>query len=225
MANKTIQFLGQGYGATPCTITAYFNGAEVFSGAIPTVDSTDIGRLPEDQQVVFSFEVPMDTTGSIPMTLAISGTDTYLEQVLVNYYPVQNPVYTQEEITNLTTIGYPQADKVTIYEAHAVPPLSAEDITLLSSTNPDDVPAQMACLAAHNLTILVSSGPDAYTPVNAGGDARSNVVVTGATYVSPPPPDPRAPDSEGTWGWEIETAPGTTAGMTYQLNLTSAALA
>ena len=63
MTNRTVQFWGQGYSTppaaglalTPCTIVATVDGNVVFSGPIPTVESSDILRLPTDQQLLFTF--------------------------------------------------------------------------------------------------------------------------------------------------------------------------
>jgi hypothetical protein len=151
MTTRTVQFYGQGYsipieglGLTPCAITATVGGNVVFSGNIPTSESSDILRLPTDQQVLFTFEIPLVTTGNaytIPVSLAITGDDVYLEEINANYYN-----------------------------------------------------------NAGN-----TSGPTGFGPISSG-DARSNVVITNATYASPPPPDPRLSGTEGTWGWEIEIA-------------------
>jgi hypothetical protein len=64
----------------------------------------------------------------------------------------------------------------------------------------------------------VSSGPTGFLTI-AAADARSNVVVTGASYSNPAPPEPRGPDNTGTWGWEIKCAPGTTANMAFDMNI------
>ena len=164
MTNRTVQFWGQGYSTppavglalTPCTITATVDGNVVFSGVVPTSESTDILRLPTDQQVLFTFEIPLVTTGNaytIPVSLDITGDDLYLEQILVNYCNIGNNV---------------------------------------------------------------SSGPTGFDVISST-DARSNVVITNATF-SNPPPDPRPTGTEGTWGWEIETAPGQTSTMTFDMN-------
>ena len=168
MTNRTVQFLGQGYSTppaegltlTPCTITATVDGNVVFSGAIPTTESSDIQRLPADQQVLFTFEIPLVTTGSsytIPVRLDITGDDVFLEQINANYSQV---------------------------------------------------------LRWNSIT---SSGPTGFISFSTG-DARSNVVVTNATFTNPPP-DPRDPATGGTWGWEIETAPGQTSTMTFDMNV------
>lgn len=167
MTNRTVQFWGQGYSTppaegltlTPCTITATVDGNVVFSGTVATSESSDILRLPTDQTILFTCEIPLITTGNaytLPVSLAITGDDMYLEQIEINYNGLANGV---------------------------------------------------------------SSGPTGFSSTFPQGDVRSNVVVTNATYSSPPPPDPRSTEAEGTWGWEVETASGQTSTMTFDLNL------
>jgi hypothetical protein len=164
MTNRTVQFWGQGYSApaeglafTPCNITATVDGNQVFSGSVPTVEGTDIARLPSDQQILFTFEIPLvsgNTSYTLPVSLDITGDDIYLEQILINY-----------------------------------------------------------CGQTGN----TSSGPTGFGITTGGTDPRANVVVTGASYVNPPPSEPRDPATLGTWGWEIECATGTTANMTFDM--------
>lgn len=171
MTTRTVQFYGQGYSTppaegltlTPCTITATVDGTVVFSGPIPTIESSDILRDPTEQEILFTFEIPLVTitdppgygnTYTLPVSLAITGDDVYLEQIDSNYNSLGNGV---------------------------------------------------------------SSGSTGFSSISAG-DARSNVVVTNATFTNPPPV-PRPVESEGSWGWEIETAPGQTSIMTFDMNV------
>lgn len=229
MTNRTIQFWGQGYSTpvgatevslTPCTITATFNGTQVFSGVIPTIESSDVNRQPSDQSMLFSFETDVPTGYTYPVVLEITGADTFFSDILVNYCGQPNPVYTTEQYNTLNTIGTPVDEKLAIWEPLANPPLSQADIDLLSTTDEAGYPARNACLAAHGLALQVTTGADGYLSAAFTGDCRSNVVVTGASYVSPPPPDTRNPGEEGTWGWEVEVAPGNTATMNYDLLIT-----
>lgn len=93
MTNRTIQFLGQGYaptGTDPITITATMSGNTVYSGTIPTLYTSDVGRLATDQVVLFTFEVPMNFSGTVPMSISLDspvGVDAYFEQILSNYMP------------------------------------------------------------------------------------------------------------------------------------------
>lgn len=224
MTNRTVQIWGMGYGTTPCTIDATFNGTQVFSGNIPTVDSSDVQRLPEDQTTLFTFEIDQSLTGSIPMSMDITGADIFFEQVLVNFATVTNPVFSANELQTLETIGAPVEDKLAIWELHAVPPLSEADIALLSTTDEPGYPARNACLAAHGISLLVNTGETGFVDVNNGYDARSNVVITNAAFSSPQPPDPRPAGTEGTWGWEIEVAAGQTATLACDLVISSLGL-
>ena len=230
MTTRTVQFWGQGYSTppaagltlTPCTITATVSGNVVFSGAIPTTESSDILRLPTDQTILFTFEIPLVTTGSaytVPVSLDITGDDLYLEQITANYCKVNNPVFTSEQITILNDPATTPEQSIVIYEPVANPPLTPEEVTYLSTT---PYPASYPTLVAHNLTTTITSGSSEYGSIvsnSDSNDARSNVVITNATYSSSPPPDIRPPESDGTWGWEIETASGQTSNMTFLMNV------
>jgi hypothetical protein len=224
--NRIVQFWGQGYSnpptvglaLTPCTITATVGGNVVFSGPIPTTESSDILRLPTDQQVLFTCEIPLLTAGNtlytIPVSLDITGDDVFLEQIESNYSEILNPVYTPEQSAIVGDQSAPVEEKIAIWELVAVPPLSAEDIAVLTenvwaTTEP--------ILITHNLMVTISSGPTGFYGI-AHGDARSNVVITNATY-SNPPPDPRPPNDIGSWGWEVEVASGQTATMAFDMNV------
>jgi hypothetical protein len=226
---RTIQMWGQGYSTppavglefTPCTITATVDGNVVFSGAIPTLESSDIGRLPTDQQVLFSFNIPLVTTGNVytlPVSLAVTGDDVFLEQINANFCKIPNPVYTSEQLAILDTPDTieNQAAKVDVYTAVANPPLSQADIDFLST---NVFPATETILAANNLLAYISSGENGYLPTNAGSlepKPRSNVVITNAVYNAPLEPYPAG---EGTWGYELEISTGQTATMTFDLNI------
>jgi hypothetical protein len=110
MANRTIQIWGQGYGSTPCTANVTFGGDIVFSGPIPTVDSTIVARLPDEQTMLINFEVPIELSGTFPVTIEFVGTDAFISAVLANY-SVQNdsetffPVALPQYKTNVNING------------------------------------------------------------------------------------------------------------------------
>ena len=171
MTNRTVQFWGQGYSLppaeglalTPCTITATVAGNVVFSGTIPTIESSDINRVPSDQQILFTCEIPLvtgNTLYTIPVSLDITGDDVFLEQIEANYCNNGN----------------------------------------------------------------ISTGPSGFYSITTGYvgniDARSNVVVTNAAFVSPGAPDPLQPgDPTGTWGREVEPTPGQTCTFAFDMNV------
>jgi hypothetical protein len=98
MTTRTVQFWGQGYSTppaagftlTPCTVTATFNGNTVFSGTIPTLESSNIERLPDQQVLLFSCDIPLNTTSTeyVEMVCNLTGDIVFLEQVYLNYCTV-----------------------------------------------------------------------------------------------------------------------------------------
>ena len=200
MANRTIQFFGQGYaptGTDPIVIIATLAGNVIYTGNIPTLYTSDVGRLPGDQVVLFTCELPVDYAGTMPMSISVDspvGVDAYFEQIESNYMTIFNPVYTQSEIGVLTDPASTVAERTAIYTARAVPPLSPAEIAVLNNGTPEE---KNAIIAAHNLTLTVSSGPDGFIPVNGNADPRTNVVINGV-------PRTRATDPAGTWGWKVD---------------------
>jgi hypothetical protein len=200
MANRTIQFWGQGYAATgtePITITANLNGNVVYTGTIPTLYTSDVSRVPSDQVIVFTVDVPMDYAGTFPMSISLDnpvGVDAYFEQIVANYTRIFNPVFTPSEIGVISDPSSTPAEIVAIYNAHAVPPLSPAEIAILENGTKEE---KDAVLVAHNITTVVSSGADGFFPVSGNTDPRNNVVINGV-------PVTRGDTPPGTWGWEVE---------------------
>lgn len=90
---RTFQFYGLAYGNSPVTITAKINSTQIFSGTVPTLDQPLPGQPPveSDQVVLFtidnSADLNTDFSGSLPMTLVVSGGDgIWVEQIESNYY-------------------------------------------------------------------------------------------------------------------------------------------
>jgi hypothetical protein len=200
MATRTIQFLGQACapgGTEPIVITATLNGNVVYTGDIPTLYTGAISRASEDQVVLFTFELPMNFAGTQPMSISLDnplGASVYFEQINSNYMEIVNPVYTESEIGVLTDPTSTQAEKIAIYTAKAVPPLSVAEIAILEDGTPTE---KTSVLVAHNLTVLASSGPDTFFNANNQPDPRSNVVINGTAIT-------RGTTPSGTWGWLVE---------------------
>lgn len=93
MTNRTVQIYGQGYSAfygdgvtlTPTTVTATFDGTQVFSGPVATIESPDVDRSPEAQVVLFTFEIPLEMDGYHSLDMEISNGSIFLEQIYANY--------------------------------------------------------------------------------------------------------------------------------------------
>lgn len=119
MITRTVLFRGQGYNATqpgleltPCTITATIDGNMVFSGAIPTLESSKFSHAPADHAILFTCQIPLVTTGNdytLPVSLAITGDHVYLGQIEADYcYNTTNSSYhyaTGNVNSGVTAIG------------------------------------------------------------------------------------------------------------------------
>jgi hypothetical protein len=93
MANKTLQFLGNGYGPTGTAAAvvvtfgeATFEGNTVFSGNIPTIyNAGEPLKAPDEMQPLFTVEIPEDSFGTFPMTVQVTAGDQVdLTQILSN---------------------------------------------------------------------------------------------------------------------------------------------
>jgi hypothetical protein len=88
MANKTLQFLGNGYGptGTSAAVVVTFNGNAVFTGSIPTIyNAGEPLKAPDEMQPLFTVEVPEDLFGTFPMTVQVTAGDQVdLTQILSN---------------------------------------------------------------------------------------------------------------------------------------------
>jgi hypothetical protein len=94
MTNRTVQILGVAYGSSPTSITAAWNGNQIFSGTVPTQNTpaptyaTSMADVTPG--VLFTFEIPMDATGNIGMTTSIENNTVLLAEILANYCNVAN---------------------------------------------------------------------------------------------------------------------------------------
>ena len=200
MANRTIQFLGQGYaptGTDPITITATLDGNVVYTGTIPTLYTSEIGRNATAQVVLFTCDLPVNFEGTLPMSISLDSPVTcmaYFEQITSNYMGIYNPVYTEAERAVLRNPASTKAEKIAILIEKAVPPLSSAEITILETGTVEE---RNAVRDAHDLQIVVSSGASGFVSANSNNDPRSNVVINGV-------PATRQSEPTGTWGWIVE---------------------
>lgn len=74
MANKTIKFYGIGYAPTGQTasVTATIDGATIFTGAIPTIATSDPTPDPTQYDVVFTYDVDSTVVGTVPMSITLT---------------------------------------------------------------------------------------------------------------------------------------------------------
>ena len=200
MPNRTVQIKGYGYGSTTCSANVSYNGATVFSGTVPTLNQAEILLFPDEQVVMFTFEIDIGAAGTFPLTINITGGNSaYLEQVLSNYMPLKNPVYSASDWSIITNPASTPTQKLAVFEPLAVPPLSEADIAVLQQGT--ESPEAQAVLAAHGLSYFVSSGATGYQSISTP-QAKSNVVVNGTSMIPDNPPP-------GEWGWEVPVMSGT----------------
>lgn len=215
MTNRTVQFWGQGYaptGTDPINITATLNGSVVYTGTIPTLYTTDVSRLPTDQVVLFTCELPVGFSGTIPMSITIDSpvnSEVYFEQIAANYGSTANPVYTTSEFGVLVDPASTQSEKLAIWQAKAVPALSAAEIAILETGTTAE---KDSVLFSHNLRTYVNAGAEIFGQITSG-DPRSNVVINGVPQV-------RGSDPAGPWGWEVELSPDVAGDGIFAYDLT-----
>ena len=213
MANRTIQFLGQGYGSTPCTIAATVDGVSVYSGSVPT-KTGDVDRTPENQVVLFGFELPLEFTGTKSVSWTVTGTSLYFGHAQANYIPVWNPIYSADELATLISTSATKSEKLAIYQSKA-PDLTAEEIALLESTGPATKDARKAVYPNHGIQLQLSGGADTWGSPALTNGVISNVSINGSPQIVSDPGE-----AVGMWGYEVATADGQTSTITFDLTVT-----
>jgi hypothetical protein len=216
MVNRTIQFFGQGcapIGTDPIAITATLGGNVVYTGTIPVTGTIPPVYNPDLDTVLFTCELPVDFAGTLPMSISLDSSaaaTARFGKIFSNYMPVFNPVYTQSEIDVISNPSSTFAEKVAIRTAHAVPPLSPAEIVILENGSKEE---RHTVLVAHNLTTMISSGPDAFHSVSSSEDSRTNVVINGTAQT-------RGDTPHGAWIWQVGPI---TSPESFEYDLTVAA--
>jgi hypothetical protein len=201
MTNRTIKFNGQGFGNVPVTVTVTANDNIVYQGVINTVDQPLPlpSYHPDPVATLFDLQIPLDFVGSFPMSVTCdTGFGMFLLDSDTNYNLIPNPIYTSEQFAivsgpNKSTAG------LDIFESLANPPLSQQDIDVLSNPNSTDSECD-AIVSQHGLSIWLSSGADNYNSDFYNGDARTTVALDDYPVA---PPTPRLPGYTGDWTWII----------------------
>lgn len=213
MTNRTVQIFGYGYNDTPVEITSTLNGTTIFTGTIPTlnepVPTNFVGAV---MTTLFTFEIPVDFEGNIPMTCNVTNGAVIFAEVLANYVSIVNPVFSAGELAILESPLSTRAEQIAIYSSHASPEFSSEEIAILESTDSAMLPEQLAILKTHGVSIQISGGSSYYEDINGNPDVRINVTIDGI------PTTPERLDNEsGTWWWQV--AAGQT--LAYDLSVTA----
>jgi hypothetical protein len=177
MTTRTVRFYGQGYGNTPVEITVTANGNTVYNGPVPTapVDPST------NSQTLFDMQLPIGFSGVIPMSILVnSGEYIQLNDVDANYVYLRSSVYTPEQRAIITRIDPSPAGAqacLDVVTSVANPPLSPEEISLLSDTDTDPQLVH-SILLAHNANIWISGGPTFFGAlVDPGKNCMSNLFI------------------------------------------------
>jgi hypothetical protein len=209
MADRTLKFYGQGYGTETVNINVTMDGTEVFSGPIVTSDAQPD---PNTQEILFNTTISPEFTGSKAVVITVTGGSMMFGRVTANYSTNEpNPVYSPEQYATITDGSVPRSEKLPIWEALAVPPLTAEDETLLLNGTFEEI---QPILVAHNIEATTNTSVDDYGCAYAYGDSRANVVVNGYAMASPEP-------TGGDWSWLVPLS-GETGTLTYTQMITAA---
>jgi hypothetical protein len=192
MATRTIQFHGQGYGATPVNATVTFDGAQIYNGPIPTV----IGPYdPNAQELLFTTTISTDFDGTKPVTIVLNGGAMMFTTVFVNYViTVPNPAYSAEQYAVVISNTATRTDKLPIWQAVAVPALSSEDENILLTGTYEEM---QPVLIAHNLEYNINNNADQFGGAFSS-DSRTNVTINGVPQSAPP-------GNAGDFSWFVPT--------------------
>jgi hypothetical protein len=86
MPARTFKFLGKAYSTTGnVSVTATFNGAQVYSGEVPTLAQVPPGRNLETLDEFFQWVGDTDLSGNIPFTLSVSNGTVFFGEPFANY--------------------------------------------------------------------------------------------------------------------------------------------
>jgi hypothetical protein len=86
MINRTFRFYTQAFSESgSVSVVAKFNGQQVYSGTIPTVNSVSPTKTTDTNTVGFEYTGPIDITGQIPFELTVTGGTVFFGAVEANY--------------------------------------------------------------------------------------------------------------------------------------------
>lgn len=223
MTSRTIKFYGQGFGPTTASVTVMLDGATVYTGEIPTIDENPAQYVAEqtgstDCYVeLFSINVPVETNGLKPMSVTVDTEDNAvaLAQILANYVQIKNPVFNDEEWTQIDSPTATLLELLPIFSAHASPAFTTEQTAVLedTSTDPSVVAAQDLILKTHGVAPYVSSGASGYGYLD-DGESRENIKIDDVAIDIP---SPRPSEFNGTWTVVLTNG----SVLTYDLMFTS----
>lgn len=206
MANRTLQFYGQGYGVSDASIVVTLDGNTVFTGAVPTINTAETTKTAEQQVLLFTTTVDTSVFGVKPMTVQATAGKVVLAQTTADFAIGRNPAYTDAQLAIVNDPDATNEVKIAVYQAVA-PSMTTEDLAVLQNSATTDVVARRAILAKYNI-IPDSTGEGVFGIVSFA-DPKSNVKLNGIpeTKIDGQP--------AGEYFWEI-SAPDT---LSYDLSI------
>lgn len=172
MTNRTILFLGNAYGETSVSLTASVNGEQVFSGVVNTINEeppflddilSPIERkeLSDTFTVLFSFNVPIETTGTIIVEVTPTESELIIGKFKANYTPKFRDELTDEQLLILTNLDVTEEERLAIAETLATSPLTSEELAIIQDPN-STKQEKRAIYALHDMNLMVTSGENNY---------------------------------------------------------------
>lgn len=91
----TRNFIQQGlaYGSTPTSITVAFDGVQIYSGPVPTVDQPLPGPGTDIEDTAYTWTLPAEFDGPINVVLQVSGSTFVLADTMANRVTVNSPAF------------------------------------------------------------------------------------------------------------------------------------
>jgi hypothetical protein len=191
MANRTLQFFGSAYGSEPVTVTASFNGVEIFNDTLPTINGPVNTTDPwNDSFVMFTADINSSTLTNIPLEFVVSGNATaVVGRIEGNYMYEPNSIYSTEDYAILMNTSSSPTLVAETMDKYAVPPFTPSEMALVESTNPGDTTARRELLYSKGLQPYIPTGPDVFSSVCTSESCYANIVINGTAVTST---DPRA---------------------------------
>lgn len=179
MATRTLQFYGIAYGAEPVTITANFNGAEIFNSTISTINGPVNTTDPwNDTYPMFTAEINSNLITNIPFSFSVSGNGTaVISRIDANYLYQPNSIYSAEDYAILMNPSSSTTLVAQTMDKYANPPFTPQEMALVESTNPGDTVARRALLESKGLQPFVPTGANVYSPVQTTLSCWDNLTI------------------------------------------------
>lgn len=212
MANRTLKFFGRGYGANPASITVVFDGVQVFSGSIPTVNEPlpvpgpSAGVLDE----LFTVSIPMEFDGEKAVSITVDGESALIGPESINYAIIRNPGYSASEYEIIQNPTSTREQLIALAESHSDTPFTPEELEILLNAPVVGYysPEARAILKAHGVEFKRSSGVDNFYPTGLQiEESKKGVEINGVAQ-----PD-RGPGFTGSWDYALNNGDVMTYGL------------